>query len=87
MPLVKDILSKKPKKAQQVKTTAHEAYGHGYMYELTNDTNASSHTYNNALVYNGSNYEIIFTPSNKPLENLINQVVNQATFNYETYYK
>ena len=73
--------------AQQVKTTAHEAYGHGYMYELTNDTNASSHTYNNALVYNGSNYEIIFTPSNKPLENLINQVVNQATFNYETYYK
>ncbi|MBR3830506.1 MAG: hypothetical protein IKJ52_04575, partial [Muribaculaceae bacterium] len=73
--------------AQQVKTTAHEAYGHGYMYELTNDTNASCHTYNNALVYNGSDYEIIFTPSNKPLENLINQVVNQATFNYETYYK
>ena len=80
--------------AQQVKTTAHEAYGHGYMYELTNDTNASSHTFTQEVVSNGwdyefniPNYEIILTPSNKPLEDLINQVVNQATFNYETYYK
>lgn len=41
--LVGDVLSDE----QQTLTTAHEAYGHAYVYDITNDFVQACHTYGN----------------------------------------
>jgi RHS repeat-associated protein len=73
----------------QARNTAHEGFGHAYFYELTRDTQKSSHTYDlkgilewdSELKMNG----IIFKkfPSNLPLEQRIKTVENEAIQNYE----
>ena len=73
---------------QQVKTTAHEAYGHAYFFELTGDVEKSSHTYDlefNAFTNKEGDLEIIQVqvPTNTPLENQIDKVVKQAEDNYD----
>ena len=74
---------------QQVKTTAHEAFGHAYFYEKTRNVEQASHTYKSEghtiwdeeLQMNV--FESIKVPTNTILENQINKVVKQAEENYD----
>jgi len=75
---------------QQAMTTAHEAFGHAYFYEIYRDVNKASHTYksegsmywDNGLQMNV--FEVTKVPTNIPLENQIKTVVKQAENNYDT---
>ena len=84
--IVGSILSEK----QQVLTTAHEAYGHGYFYELTRDVLKSSHTFIQKTKvewdyeFNVPSYTSIKIPTNIKLEKQIKLVVQQALRNYES---
>ncbi len=74
---------------QQAMTTAHEAFGHAYFYEIYRDVNKASHTYksegsmywDNGLQMNV--FEVTKVPTNLPLENQIKTVVKQAENNYD----
>lgn len=83
--IVGSILSEK----QQVLTTAHEAYGHGYFFELTRDVSKSSHTFSQKskvewdYEFNVPSYTSIKIPTNIELEKQIKLVVQQALRNYE----
>ncbi|MBQ7042446.1 MAG: hypothetical protein IJN66_07050 [Muribaculaceae bacterium] len=74
---------------QQVLTTAHEAYGHAYFYELTRDVLKSSHTFIQKTKvewdyeFNVPSYTSIKIPTNIELEKQIKLVVQQALKNYE----
>ena len=74
---------------QQVLTTAHEAYGHAYFYELTRDVLKSSHTFIQKTKvewdyeFNVPSYTSIKIPTNIELEKLIKLVVQQSLKNYE----
>lgn len=73
---------------QQVKTTAHEGYGHAYFYELTRDVQKASHTFKSvgSVVWDEelkiNTFVSTKVPTNTPLENQINKVVKQAERNY-----
>lgn len=74
---------------QQVKTTAHEGYGHAYFYEIYRNTDKASHTYKTEGRMTWDDeikmnvFEVIKVPTNISLENQINTVVNQAETNYD----
>ena len=74
---------------QQVMTTAHEAYGHGYLYDITGSFIAASHKYMPEVgmewdeVSKKESYMLILVDTNKTLADRINIVVNQAKNNYE----
>ena len=84
--IVGKILSEK----QQALTTAHEAFGHAYFYEIFRDTEKASHTYkqegrmvwDEELMVNG--LETIKIPTNILLEKRIKIVTNIAQQNYES---
>jgi hypothetical protein len=83
--LVGSVLDEK----QQIKTTAHEAFAHAFLFELTGSIDKASHTYKSEFqVFTNSEgqMEIEYgnTPTNIPLENRINTVVKQAETNYES---
>ena len=74
---------------QQVKTTAHEAFGHAYIYEKTRNVEQASHTYKSEghtiwdEEFQMDVFESIKIPTNTILENQINKVVKQAEENYD----
>ncbi len=74
---------------QQVITTAHEAYGHGYLYDITGSFIAASHKFVPGVrmewdkELNKESYMLIRVDTNKTLADRINIVVNQAKYNYE----
>ena len=74
---------------QQVMTTAHEAYGHGYLYDITGSFIAASHKFVPGVrmewdkELNKESYMLIRVDTNKTLADRINIVVNQAKYNYE----
>lgn len=82
---------KVPAILQQTKTTAHEAYGHAFFYETKNQNiEAACHTY--TIVDGGSYYDEDYdmeipilkqVPTNIELELQIENVVNEAEFNYK----
>lgn len=84
--IVGKILNEK----QQALTTAHEAFGHAYFYEIFRDTEKASHTYkqegrmvwDEELMVNG--LETIKIPTNILLEKRIKIVTNIAQQNYES---
>ena len=84
--IVGSILNEK----QQVLTTAHEAFGHAYFYELTRDVLKSSHTFMKKseiewdYEFNVPSYTSIKIPTNIKLEQQIKLVVQQALRNYES---
>ena len=73
----------------QAINTAHEGYGHAYLYELTKDPSKSSHTYKSEgrvewdeeLKMNVA--VSVKVPTNSILERLIKIVEQQAKQNYE----
>ena len=83
--LVGRVLNEK----QQVKTTAHEAFGHAYIYEKTRNVEQASHTYKSEghtiwdEEFQMDVFESIKIPTNTILENQINKVVKQAEENYD----
>ena len=83
--IVGKILNEK----QQAVTTAHEAFGHAYFYEIFRDTEQSSHTYtkDGKIVWDEElkvyGVETIRIPANPVLENRIKIVTNIARQNYE----
>jgi len=83
--LVGRVLNEK----QQVKTTAHEAFGHAYFYEKTRNVEQASHTYKSEghtvwdEEFQMDVFESIKVPTNTLLENQINKVVKQAEENYD----
>ena len=83
--LVGRVLNEK----QQVKTTAHEAFGHAYFYEKTRNVEQASHTYKSEghtiwdEEFQMDVFESIKIPTNTILENQINKVVKQAEENYD----
>ncbi|MCR5151601.1 MAG: RHS repeat-associated core domain-containing protein [Prevotella sp.] len=88
--LVGNVLSE----SQQAYTTAHEAYGHAYVYEHERDVLAASHTYVSKLElgkwdeeFNVQEFVSIKIPTNLFIEKRINKVVNQAKHNYYEWYK
>ena len=84
--IVGKILNEK----QQALTTAHEAFGHAYFYEIFRDAEKASHTYkqegrmvwDEELMVNG--LETIKIPTNILLEKRIKIVTNIAQQNYES---
>ena len=73
---------------QQVMTTAHEAYGHGYLYDITGSFKAASHDY---VLEPKKEWDeelkmesdiLIRVDKNKTLVDRLNIVVNQAKNNY-----
>jgi RHS repeat-associated protein len=83
--LVGDCLSE----SQQATTTAHEAYAHGYLFDLTGDYIKASHTYDSKgrVVWDEELKQHVFestrVPTNKRLESRIKRVEKQAKKNYE----
>ena len=81
--LVGDVLSEK----QQTMTTAHEGFGHAYVYEKTRDIAKASHTYKSegSMVWDEefqmNVFETTKVPTNIPLEKRIKSVVKQAEKN------
>ena len=80
---------------QQVKTTAHEAYGHAYIYE-TNGQNIEDacHSYTTELGESYYDEELEMEvptfdliPSNHKLEEQIDAVVNEAEQNYKSHHE
>ena len=66
---------------------AHEAFGHAYMYEITNgDTNSASHHYeadiNKSYVGEDGSLNMIPIDTNTELQQHINEAVNEAINNY-----
>lgn len=82
--LVGSVLNKE----QQVATTAHEAYGHGYFYQLYRNVQAASHTYiPHVETYFDEEFKVhgyisSKIPTNIALEKQIELVTNQAKQNY-----
>lgn len=74
----------------QAKNTAHEANGHGFIYEQTRDVLKASHTYSSAYSEEwDSELKAVITVStrvatNVPLEKQIKAVEKEALQNYET---
>ena len=74
---------------QQAMTTAHEAYGHGYLYDITGSVEIASHAYvSKGRMEWDEEYKmdvpVLFREdTNITLANRINIVVNQAKNNYE----
>lgn len=88
--IIGDILPEE----QQVKTLAHELYGHAYIYELTRDYIQASHAYKYILFqgeydndYKVYDMEIKRVDTNTRLDVLINIVTNEASYNYELHRK
>ncbi len=77
---------------EQAMTTAHEAYGHGYLYDITRSVDAASHKHVSDesgmewawdVEFNRELPTIKLVDSNAKLANRINIVMNQAKNNYE----
>lgn len=74
---------------QQAMTTAHEAYAHGYLYDITGSVEAASHTYGSGVKMEwNEDYQMnipvsVRIETNKTLVDRLNRVVNQAKNNYE----
>ena len=87
------ITSSKANTELQVRNFAHEAYGHAYMYEITRDVIAASHTYESGIMqdwfpeYNAFFPVSVRIPSNTRLENQIHRVTEEAVNNYKRYWK
>jgi hypothetical protein len=77
--------------AQQTLTTAHEAYGHAYTYEMSHNTIKASHTYFTIgfLKFNvESNTQepvLMGAPNNIGLELRIKNIINLTKKNYESW--
>ena len=80
---------------QQVKTTAHEAYGHAYIYE-TNGQNTEDACHSDTTELGESYYDeelemevptFDLIPSNHKLEEQIDAVVNEAEQNYKSHHE
>ena len=73
---------------QQAMTTAHEAYGHGYLYDITGSVVVASHSYDSGMRLEWDEEfqtEILVSvrvETNKTLFDRLNRVVNQAKYNY-----
>ncbi len=73
---------------QQAITTAHEAFGHAYFYEIYRNVEKASHTYRSEgrLTWDEelqmNVFEITKVPTNICLESQIKKVVKQAEINY-----
>ncbi|GEM_PF-2467454 len=82
--LVGNVLNDK----QQAITTAHEAFGHAYFYEIYRNVEKASHTYRSEgrLTWDEelqmNVFEITKVPTNICLESQIKKVVKQAEINY-----
>ena len=74
---------------QQVITTAHEGYGHAYLYEITRDVNSASHTYRSEgrMIWDDefqiNSLETVKVPTNHFLEKQIEITTKQAGINYD----
>ena len=78
---------------QQAMTTAHEAYGHGYLYDLTSSFEMASHKFVLKMSMECDEDNKMDVPvfsredTNTTLVNRLNIVVNQAKKNYEKRFK
>ena len=83
------LVGKNLNEKQQVMTTAHEAFGHAYFYEVYRNVVKASHTYKPEVrviwdeELHMNIFEITKVPTNLILENQIKTVVKQAENNYE----
>ena len=73
----------------QTKNTAHEGFGHAYMYEQTRDVLKSSHTYESkGMIEWDSELKMnsavsVKVPTNLPLEQQIKAAEKEALQNHE----
>ena len=74
-------------KELQIKNTAHEGFGHGYVYELTRNPQSASHQYKNVSKGDPNDmntWYFIKVPTNHRLEQQIDRVVIEAINNFKS---